>query len=510
MISRSLFLLTCCYTLLLVSGPAQAATPSAAEDAGPARAGTRSGPSWPMILHDAGASSASPAEAPPPLRIRWVLRPPNAAELFRPAVAGGRVYLTYRADPGTRDVRALERAGVPSVRAASSFVHSYLMAVNEKSGLSRTVADLGLWDVGATILDPGQPIPDDRPHNGLLNVGVASGPLARSGLLLVVTVRREEAPASSSVVRLFPGMRYDGDLDAFDARTGKLAWSRPIGLFDEPYTQSPKAVGAWVIIGTHYYGPARCFDGKTGRDMGFTSMRDEGPIVAADNLMYLPTEQDVPGEVGSFSHGIYETVAYHLPDLKRVWTRHYVTPLVAAGGRLFCSVYPHGLCCLDEQGHLLWKRAHADLAGEYPQIAVAGGRLFVDVPVAPFEHSHHVRVGSAREPKRGQKAPDLVSRFVALDARTGRMLWRSRLDGVPVVAGSVLYLWNNAGLYALSARTGAALWHAQKIGRYDLRRSSINLDSGGTALDPIAADGLLLLPTQDWLLALEPVNGHRP
>ena len=128
-------------------------------------------------------------------------------------------------------------------------------------------------------------------------------------------------------------------------------------------------------------------------------------------------------------------------------------------------VYAHGVegmfFCFDRDGHILWSRSLTEL---YGRISGYGGRTHT-----PVIDEDRVII-SFLNSSFGSQAPPL-HRYLALDKRTGEILWWSAPGGkpedttysVPVVAtinGQRLLIAGNGdgGIYAMQARTGQKVW----------------------------------------------------
>ncbi len=132
------------------------------------------------------------------------------------------------------------------------------------------------------------------------------------------------------------------------------------------------------------------------------------------------------------------------------------------------NVYAHGvggmLLCLSRDGKLVWSRSLTETLG---RISGYGGRTHT--PIIDEDRL----VISFLNSSFGDQARGL-HRYLALDKRTGEMLWWSAPGGKPadttysmpvvaVIGGQRLLIAGNAdgGVYAMNARTGTKIWGFQ-------------------------------------------------
>jgi outer membrane protein assembly factor BamB len=172
------------------------------------------------------------------------------------------------------------------------------------------------------------------------------------------------------------------------------------------------------------------------------------------------------------------------PPFRTIWTVHgdwslIEFPPVLDGGRLFLGTN-HGLVLAIQAGtgRILWERRFAGCVAASPAVGNAVVYLgFMDPP-----------------PCRGS-APSFLA---ALDARTGKTLWRFRCGVVetpPLLAGGRVYFgsWDHR-VYAVDARTGRLDWSFASVdrvkggvafaawtifaGSYDGRLYALNAETG--------------------------------
>jgi outer membrane protein assembly factor BamB len=220
-----------------------------------------------------------------------------------------------------------------------------------------------------------------------------------------------------------------GELDAYDATSGRLRWRRELG----PTESSPLVVDGEVVVGD-WDGNVWALSARTGR-----------------TLWRTPTGSAVKGSVafsgGRLFIGNYGGKVLALaPRTGRIlWTNKghgsfYSSPTVAYGrvyiGSLDDGVYAFGVAT----GHLLWSRPTGSYV--YASPAVADGLVLVG------SYDHH---------------------FYALDAGTGEARWRfdggDRISGAATVIGRLVYFSTfGERTFALNVRTGkrVATWNDGK------------------------------------------------
>jgi outer membrane protein assembly factor BamB len=213
----------------------------------------------------------------------------------------------------------------------------------------------------------------------------------------------------------------DGEVVAFDARTGRLRWLRRIG----PTESSPLVAHGLVYVGD-WDGRIWALDARTGRARWTTQLHGavKGSLSASGGSLYIGTYD---GDV----------VALAARGGRVLWTSGghgsiYSSPAVAHGrvyvGSLDDGVYAFGAAT----GRLLWARP-------------TGGYVYA----SPAVWRDLVLVGSYDH------------RFYALDAGTGDVRWSFHADGpisgsASVVGGLVWFSTFSRTTYALDAASGTA------------------------------------------------------
>jgi outer membrane protein assembly factor BamB len=223
--------------------------------------------------------------------------------------------------------------------------------------------------------------------------------------------------------------RLDGEVVAFDTRTGRVRWRRRL----EPTESSPLVAGGAVYVGD-WGGSVSALDARTGRVRWRlrTDAAVKGSVAAANGRVF----------VGSYDGHVYAADArtgrqlWRSSGLARLGGagRFYSTPAVAYGrvyiGSTDGRVYSFGAA----SGKLRW--AHA-----------TGGYVYS----SPAVWRRLILIGS------------YDGWFYALDAATGDLRWRfhanGSISGSPsVVAGEVYFSTLRERTYALDARSGRLAW----------------------------------------------------
>jgi outer membrane protein assembly factor BamB len=213
-----------------------------------------------------------------------------------------------------------------------------------------------------------------------------------------------------------------GEVDAFDAFSGKLRWRRLIG----PTESSPLVADGNVFVGD-WNGTIWALDAVTGRTRwtAATNGAIKGSLALSGHRLYI----------GNYAG---EMLSLDATTGRIVWRSgghgsFYSSPAVAYGrvyiGSLDDGVYAFGAAT----GNLLWARP-------------TGGYVYA----SPAVWQHRVLVGSYDH------------RFYALDAGTGDVLWRFDADGpisgaATVLDGLVYFSTLAERTYALNARNGQTI-----------------------------------------------------
>ena len=250
---------------------------------------------------------------------------------------------------------------------------------------------------------------------------VASSPALAGGLVYEAFLNRPPCNSTSSDI--------DGQVVAFDARTGKLRWSRTIG----PSESSPLVENGLVYVGD-WRGNVYGFDWRTGKERWSyqTGGKVKGGVAVDGRRLYI----------GSYDGHVYALDARTGKEFWRASGQErlgsagtfYSTP-AAAYGRVYIGstdgkVYSFGA----RTGDLRWSHS-------------TGGYVYG----SPAVWNLRVLVGS------------YSGRFYAFDAATGDVRWQFQangpISGSATVLGHLVYFSTlKQRTYALDARTGRLVW----------------------------------------------------
>jgi len=394
---------------------------------------------------------------------------PYGAFTSNPIVAGGVVYL----EDADSDVFALRQA-----TGTLLWKHDYHSAT--PSGGPNGVA----YGYGLVYGETADSVFALDPHGGRqvwirklarhADEGIDMAPQLYDGKLLISTI-----PGSST--SFYEGGAY-GVVYALDARTGKELWSfstvkDPARMWGDPKANGggglwyPPAVDAHgrVYLGVGNPSPypltrsdpnARsrpgpdlytdslvALDGTTGKLLWYRQvtphdLRDydfqDPPIVVMVRIHGVRTE----AVIGAGKSGY--VIAFRAADGKRLWTRaigkhnRYQSGPLPARPVVYCP---------------------GSLGGVLTPTAESRGVLYVPWIDLCFK-------GSATGLVRGGPVPPVAGGLAAVEAATGRILWRRTFRsmdvGAATVANDVVFTSTYDGtIYALSTRTGARLWEAK-------------------------------------------------
>jgi outer membrane protein assembly factor BamB len=223
--------------------------------------------------------------------------------------------------------------------------------------------------------------------------------------------------------------RPGGELDAYDATTGKLRWRRELG----PTESSPLVIDGEVVVGD-WNGDVWAFAARNGRTIWRTGTGAavKGSVASGGGRLLI----------GNYAGRLYALA----PRSGRVlWESgghgaFYSSPAVAYG-RVFIGSLNDGIYAFGQTtGHLLWSRP-------------TGGYVYA----SPAVSDKLVLVGSYDH------------RFYALDAGTGAVRWSfdagDRISGAASVIDGIVYFSTfGERTYALNVHTGSVVaeWHDGK------------------------------------------------
>jgi len=318
--------------------------------------------SWPTYGYDNSRDRAvEVAGLRPPFRRTWTFHGHALLE-FPPVVAGGRVYETS--------------------------ITGILYAIDASSGRV-------LWSY----------------RSG--RCGWAS-PAIDGGLLFETFIGNSECRSTHS----------DGQVVAFDARTGKRVWLRTIGRTES----SPLVEDGTVYVGD-WDGRVWALAGRTGRTRWVRQLDGavKGSIAGSDNRLFIGTYGGEVASLAARTGGVLWASGGH--------GRFYSTPAVAYG-RVFIGSTDGGVYAFGATtGDLLWSHP----TGSYVYASPAVWKRLVLVG----SYDHH---------------------FYALDAGTGSTHWSFAADGAisgsaSVVDGIVYFATFAHSTFGLDARSGREVVH---------------------------------------------------
>jgi outer membrane protein assembly factor BamB len=328
------------------------------------------GIAWPTYGHDAERERfANGVSLAPPFRTAWTFRAGSLLE-FPPAVAFGKLY--FASNAGT------------------------VFAVDATDG--KTV-----WKHDS--------------HRCVAASPAVDGKLVYETFLNAPPCNR---PSSSSLT---------GEVIAFDAHTGDVAWRRRIS----PSESSPLVVAGVVIVGD-WSGRVWAFAKKTGRLAWVTTLQGQvkGGVAFNGGRLFIG---DYSGHVYglALTSGRVIWKASAQPRFGNTGT-FYATPTLGYGrvyiGATDGKMYSFGAT----SGKLRWSQSTGGYV--YSSAGVWRDRVF---------------------------AGSYAGEFFAFDAATGAIRWKFKADGPisgspTVVAGRVYFATLKGTTYALDARTGQQVW----------------------------------------------------
>ena len=297
-------------------------------------------------------------------------------------------------------------------------------------------------------------------------------------------------------------MDSDGIITSFDSKTGKKQWSTKTA---PPEKQPGFSFLPWKG------GPSKFLGGALSVDSG---------------KLFATT-------------GAAQVVALDAGTGKEIWRTAVDTPIRAAptvnGGRVFVITIENQVVALAENdGRKLWTYAGAST----PTVLLGGTAPAVDggVVVAALTTGELValrtdsgtqlwleNVVATRRTEAAASLPDIAARpvidkgrvyavgqsgrMVAIDLRTGSVLWEVPIAGIyePWIAGDFLYAVSvDSEAICVDVRSGRIVWVTQLPGFEDEKRKKGRLVWAGPAL---ASDRLILVGSNGQALSLSPYSG---
>jgi outer membrane protein assembly factor BamB len=328
------------------------------------------GIAWPFYGHDPeGLRFANGVSLAPPFRRLWTFRARTLVE-FPPAIAYGRLFFSN--NTGT------------------------VFAVGAKNGRKA-------WSYNSHRCVAASPAVDDH---------------------LIFEAFLNEPPCNRT-----PSSSLTGEVIAFQAGSGRVAWRRQIG----PSESSPLVDGGRVYLGD-WSGKVYAFAEHTGKPLWTTTLHGQvkGGASLSGRRLFVG---DYSGHVSALDTRTGRVIWQASAQPRFGSTgRFYATPAVAYGrvyiGSTDGKMYSFGATT----GDLRWSQSTGSYV--YSSAAVWRDRVFVG------SYSHQ---------------------FTCFDAATGNVKWQFTADGpisgsATVVAGRVYFASLAGTTYALDARTGAKLW----------------------------------------------------
>jgi outer membrane protein assembly factor BamB len=361
-----------------------------------------SGFSWPVYGFDPARTHAAPFLAPhPPFRTLWTLHGDWSLVEFPPVLERGRLFL------GTN--------------------HGLVLAVQARTGRV-------LWHrrfAGCVAASPA--VGDGVVYLGFMDpppcTGTAPSFLAALDARTGGTVWRFRAGVVETPPLLAAGRVYFGSWDhrvyAVDARTGRLDWSFATG----DRVKAGVALVRGSIVAGSYDGRLYALDARSGR------LRWSAGDGALGGLYATPSVASGRVFVGSTNGRVY---AFAASTGSLIWSRRtgsfVYSPVALSSGTAYVGSYDHRLYALSQAtGAIRWTfDAGAPISGAP---TVLGGLVYFST------------CGSCSRYESNPRA----RRTFAVDARTGRLVWRFP-DGEysPVIADRErLYLTGYTSLYGL-------------------------------------------------------------
>jgi outer membrane protein assembly factor BamB len=359
--------------------------------------------SWPVYGFDAARTHAAPPLAlRPPFRKLWTVRGDWSLMEFPPVLEHGRLFL------GTNHGLVL------AVQAATGHVLWH----RQFAGCVAASPAVGDGVVYVGFMDP-------PPCTGTAPSFVAALD-ARTGR----TVWRFRAGVVETPPLLAGGRVYFGSWDrrvyAVDARTGRLVWSFATG----DKVKAGVALAGGTIFAVSYDGRLYALDARTGR------LRWSAGAGGLGGLYATPSVAHGRVFVGSTNGRVYAFATRTGAPLWSTATGSFVySPAALSGGTAYVGSYDHRLYALSQAtGAVRWTFA----AGA----PISGAPTVLDGLV------YFSTCGSCSSYESDPRA----RRTFAVDARTGRLVWRFP-DGEysPVIADRErLYLTGYTSLYGLA------------------------------------------------------------
>lgn len=248
-------------------------------------------------------------------------------------------------------------------------------------------------------------------------------------------------------------------------------WTAP--LSGQVLLGTPTVVDGTVYLGDYLdtKGIVHAFDALTGTPLWSTQVEgglEDAPAVV-NGVVYVHTNAGI----------VYALTASTGSIVWSATVGHAVSPVTVVNGIVYANGFDQLVALDAATGTQLWTASLRGLSDSAP--TVAGGRVFVVVG-AGFVQAFDATSGSALWVSRPSTSnnfqlstPAASGRLIfvgssnrgavyALDAGTGKIVWKDQLDGImdssAAVANGVVYIGGYNNTYALNSRTGAVIWTA--------------------------------------------------
>jgi len=271
----------------------------------------------------------------------------------------------------------------------------------------------------------------------------------------------------------------DGRLRAFDAETGRVLWE----FAGDAWVRRPVVLDGVVYAGS-LDGQLRALRADTGRLLwSFAARGTISTPVVADGVAYAAAGSEFsPCHVYALDASSGKVIW----DLAAGWDEEFGDPAVTEGVVHVSTRWDGHLRALDARtGRLLWDYKAGggasapvvaaglvfagSMDGHLRALDAGNGTVRWDLALGGHVCSPSATDGVLYACSGSEEDADTPSGIWALDARTGAVLWTHDTGGfvyqTPVVADGVLYAGFSSGpLLALDAKTGDLLWESRDWG----------------------------------------------
>ncbi|MGD8573509.1 MAG: outer membrane protein assembly factor BamB [Gammaproteobacteria bacterium] len=260
------------------------------------------------------------------------------------------------------------------------------------------------------------------------------------GLLLALR------PASDGVHVFAAG--HDGEVDAWDLKTGRSVWSRDL---DMPLAAGPSVAEGVVLVGSNE-GQVVALQASDGKQLW--SVQLGGEVLAAPALSgQTVVVRTVDGHLTALS----------LADGRQIWSVEQSVPSLSLRGTAAPIIQAGVVYDGFDNGKLAaYALSDGELQWETP-VASPGGRTeierLVDVDGTPVLRDNDIYVTAVH------------GRVAAVAAESGQVIWAENMSsdaGLGVDSQAVYVTDDNSLVHALDRNGGATLWSQEKLRARDL------------------------------------------